>query len=228
MSSSSSSGGRGMEGAPPEEYDWGSAVGEHGPPLTGQLLDNTIAHVWEPHMHWLSGHPLSTKRPTDAASAGANHASGLFCAFLSVSVTHSENRSFDQDRLGADSRRPKKMMRGVFLQESRCPPPHFSSSERLVVKLRHWRHPGGFHDFASRCGGGSSRSSLLLPRRCLHPAFLPSRRPPLRTPGLGRSVGAALSALPHPEVGRSVAHSAHKCNGRVTAVTAVKRLPLRH
>ena len=132
VSSSSSSGGRGMEGAPPEEYDWGSAVGEHGPPLTGQLLDNTIAHVWEPHMHWLSGHPLSTKRPTDAASAGANHASGLLGAFLSVSVTHSENRSFDQDRLGADSRRPKKMMRGVFLQESLrrnfvrsfLPPPH--------------------------------------------------------------------------------------------------------
>ena len=71
-----------MEGAPPEEYDWGSAVGERGPPLTGQLLDNTIAHVWEPHMHWLSGHPLSTKRPTDAASAGANHASGLMCAIV--------------------------------------------------------------------------------------------------------------------------------------------------
>ena len=76
---------------------------------------------------------------------------------------------------------------------------------------------------------GTTRGQKDVPshRTALHPAVLPSRRPPLRTPGLGRSVRAALSALPHPEVGRSVAHSAHKCNGRVTAVTAVKRLPLR-
>ena len=101
VSSSSSSGGRGMEGAPPEEYDWGSAVGEHGPPLTGQLLYNTIAHVWEPHMHWLSGHPLSTKRPTDAASAGANHASGLMCAI----VGHLTLRTDPLTRIGSGGAR---------------------------------------------------------------------------------------------------------------------------
>ena len=44
---------------------WVEATAEHGPRLSGDLLEDTAEHVWGPHLRWLSGAPAG-----DCAASG--------------------------------------------------------------------------------------------------------------------------------------------------------------
>ena len=44
---------------------WVEATAEHGPRLSGDLLEDTAEHVWGPHLKWLSGAPAG-----DCAASG--------------------------------------------------------------------------------------------------------------------------------------------------------------
>lgn len=52
-----------------DDQDWNTVIAENAPPLSGQLLNDTAAHVWSSHLHWLCGRGLSATAEKSAISS---------------------------------------------------------------------------------------------------------------------------------------------------------------